>query len=279
MCYYNGVKVTKPELIRLLQLEKLIANIQEINTDFNQGPLYNEPYPVIRATEAKDDFVVERMEWGFLPPGNAWPFLKTREDVNKFRFGYKDGTGTFIPGLTTLNAKAENLFINEKGKKSLYADRVMDSRILVLSTGFWEWRHLPEIGKKGQPLKSVRKIPYFIHLKDTSRPFYMAGFSSPFTDKVTGEHVNTFAVPTTVSNHLMSQVHNAKLRMPCILTEELAYEWLFGNLDAARVKEIASFQYPSELMEAYTVAKKPGEQIDPRAPFEYADVPALEVAA
>lgn len=38
------------------------------------------------------------------------------------------------------------------------------------------------------------------------------------------------------------------LRMPAILNEHLAYEWMFDNLDETRILEIASTQIPVEEM-------------------------------
>jgi hypothetical protein len=75
----------------------------------------------------------------------------------------------------------------------------------------------------------------------------------------------------------MLQVHNIKKRMPTILTEDLAYEWLFGNLDEKRILEIASFQYPASEMQACTIAKDFREALEPTKEFEYEDLPALEL--
>jgi putative SOS response-associated peptidase YedK len=64
---------------------------------------------------------------------------------------------------------------------------------------------------------------------------------------------------------MMAKIHNKKQltnpledtdpRMPTILPEELAYEWLFGDLDKKRIMEIASYQYPSDQMMAWPVDK------------------------
>jgi len=43
--------------------------------------------------------------------------------------------------------------------------------------------------------------------------------------------------------------------MPAILTEDLAWEWLFGNLNEERISEIAGYQFPAEQMEACTISK------------------------
>jgi putative SOS response-associated peptidase YedK len=75
---------------------------------------------------------------------------------------------------------------------------------------------------------------------------------------------------------LMQQVHNSKMRMPCILTEDLAFEWLFGHPDENRVVEIASTQYPPSEMAAYPIAKDFTTALNPQEPFEYAELPPLE---
>ncbi|MDP4129807.1 MAG: SOS response-associated peptidase family protein [Bacteroidota bacterium] len=272
MCYYNGIRVTHGEYLRLKDLEKLFA---PIHMPLVQGPMYapDVRYPVLRATAEKSDFEIVPMDWGFLPEESKWPFLKDREQVDRWRKGYKDAAG-WHKGYTTLNATCENLLINEKGNTSLYASAARARRILIPSTGFFEWRHLPELGKKGQPLKSTLKIPHFIYLPEhvaVGKPFYMAGIYNTWVDDSTGESVDTFAILTTVANHLMQQIHNSKNRMPTILEEDLAYEWLFGNLSDARILEIAATQFPARRMWAHTVEKKFIEAVDPTIPYDYKD--------
>lgn len=104
----------------------------------------------------------------------------------------------------------------------------------------------------------------------------MAGIWTPWTDKETGEYVESFAIVTTRANALMQQVHNSKMRMPCILNEDLAYEWLFGKLDEKRVIEIAGSQYPASEMFAHPIAKDFTIALNPQQPFEYAELPPLE---
>lgn len=278
MCYYNNIKVTHGEFVRLKHLEKFVASM---DIPIIEGPLYSVEarYPVLKPIEGKEDFEIANMEWGFLPGENEWPFLKNRLEVERWRKGYKDEKGEWHNGYTTLNATCENLFTNERGKPSLYRNAVMERRILVPSTGFFEWRHLPQIGKKGQPLKAMAKYPYYIYLPEflaAGRPFYMAGFWNAWTDSETGEHVETFSIVTAVANSLMAQVHNAKKRMPTILNEDLAYEWMFGKLSRERIAEIAATQYPASRMWAHTIAKDFKNTLDPTAEFDYGDmVPAL----
>lgn len=73
----------------------------------------------------------------------------------------------------------------------------------------------------------------------------------------------------------MQQVHNTKKRMPVILTEELAEEWLFGNIDQKRIQEIATYQFPAEKMYAYPVAKKFLLEADPAKEEVYENLPVI----
>lgn len=70
----------------------------------------------------------------------------------------------------------------------------------------------------------------------------MAGVWQPWTDKETGETFDTFAIVTTEANELMSLVHNKKKRMPTILTDEAAKEWMKPNLDEKQIQELATSQ-------------------------------------
>jgi putative SOS response-associated peptidase YedK len=272
MCYYYGQKVTRAEFIRLKELEKEVMKYEFLNKDIHNGFAY-KPVAVLKPKESKDNFDIVEMEWGMVPP-----YLKNRDAVEKFRNGYKDETGKWRIGYTTLNAMDQNLFTNDKGNKSMYADAARSRRCLVLSSGIYEWQHVPKKNKKtGAPLKTVDKYPYHITVKD-SPYFYMAGLWQSWTDKETGEYVETVTIVTTKANHLMEQVHNVKKRMPTILDEDLGWEWIMGDLSDERIMEIASTQYPSELMDACTVAKDFLASLDPATPFVYEDLPALELS-
>jgi len=268
MCYYNGQKVTRDEFIRLKQLEKAVSRYDFLNRDLQVGFDYNMN-AVLKRDPEKEDFDIVQMGWGFIPH-----YLKTREDVFKMRNGYKDVKGKFHPGIITLNAVCEELLLPGK----IYRDAALKRRCLVLSTGFFEWRHIYPLNKRtGEPLKTAIKYPYYISLKDRGY-FYMAGIWQPWTDKTSGEHVETFAIVTTKANKLMEQVHNSKKRMPTILNDDLAYEWMFGDLDEKRILEIAATQYPAEEMQACSIAKDFRDALEPAKPFEYEDFPALELS-
>ncbi len=271
MCYYNGQKVTRAEFIRLKDLEKEIRRYDFLDKGVISG-FSDIPVAVLVPNEDRSNFEIVQMEWGMLPP-----YLQNREAVQKFRTGYKDAQGKWHTGYTTQNAKAENLFISERGGASMFADAARQRRCLVLSTGFFEWRHVNRLNKKtGQPLKVADKFPYYINVKNQDY-FYMAGIWQPWTDKETGEHVNTLAITTTSANSLMAQVHNSKLRMPTILNDELAWQWMMTDLADEKIQEIALSQFPANDMFACTITKEFQAMLDPTEPYEYADLPALDL--
>jgi putative SOS response-associated peptidase YedK len=212
---------------------------------------------------------------GFIPDSWMGRPLDTREKVAEWRKGYKNPSGVWVQGITTLNAVGEELLLKNK----IYRQSALERRCLILSSGFFEWHHyFPAHKKTGLPLKTEATIPHYITLKEKPY-FYMAGIYKPWTDVVTGEHVDTCAIVTTTAkgNRIMEWVHNSKERMPTILNEDLAYEWLFGKLSEERITEIATTQLPMEQLQACPIDKKFREALDPTQVFIYGDeVPSLE---
>jgi len=249
MCYYNGQKITRAESIRLKGIEKAIRKYNFLNVGVHNGFNYAPCAILVPSADGKD-FDIVQAEWGYVPG-----FVKTRTEANIFRAKY-----------TTLNFKSENLFVKEDGKRSMWADAAKNRRCLVLSTGIVESRHIPKIGKKGQPLKEMIKYPYYVTVKGQEY-FYMPGLYNEWLDPETSEFVNTEAIGITEANSLMRQIHNSKLRMPTILTEDLAYEWLLGKPGEVRLSEIARTQIPSRLLDFCTIdpAYRTGGEAVPRA--------------
>jgi hypothetical protein len=73
----------------------------------------------------------------------------------------------------------------------------------------------------------------------------------------------------------MSRVHNKKQRMPLILPDELALEWMQPGLGEKRLKELTHYQLDSELMETYTIPKDFRQALDPVERVEVEGLPAL----
>lgn len=271
MCYYNGQRVSRSEFIRLMDLEKAVMKYDFLNNDLHDGFSYGN-IAVIKPTEDKCNFDIVQMEWGFIPS-----YIKNREAVHNMRFGYKDSKGIFRPPYTTLNAKGDELLsIDPKtNKEKIYRQAALHRRCLILSTEFYEWQHIYPLNKRtGQPLKTPNKYPYHIGLKDREY-FFIAAIWQNWTDKDTGETVDTVALVTTDANPLMRQIHNSKNRMPTMLPDELAWEWMMGDLSEERIKELATYQISGKEMEAYTVEKDFKTSGTPGKAFVYAEVPEL----
>jgi len=272
MCYYNAQKVTHQEFLRLKQLEKTIVEHDFFNrlviVGFDFGPT-----TVLKPIEGKEDFEIVKMEWGFIPDALKWPFIETREDAFKVRRGYTDPRGKYVQPLNFLNAVSEELLASNK----VYRQAALHRRCIIPSSGFYDWRHIFPLNKRtGQPLKTAVKYPYRVMVKEKEL-FWMAGIWQQWSDAETGETVDTCSIVTTEANLVMSQVHNSKKRMPTMLTDDLAYEWMFGELDEKRISEIAGWQIPWDDLQYYTLAKDFLSSADPLKEFAYPELAPLEL--
>jgi len=214
------------------------------------------------------------MEWGFIPDDWFGKAIDTRQKADDFRKGWMDASGKFVPGISMLNAMSEELLLPYKK----YRSSALERRCLVLSTGFYEWRHVYPLNKRtGKPLKTALKIPHFISIKAQDY-FFMAGIYKPWTDRQTGETFDTVSIITTAApeGHLMATIHNSKCRMPSILHEDLAYEWLFGTSPSEdHLRSIAQTVYPSDQFQAITIAKDFKTALAPQEAFMYEELPEL----
>ncbi len=237
MCYYNGIRVAKGEYAKLMKEDILLA---KYDRPLQSGFSY-ENWPVILDKKAKT--VSELAHWEFIP---FW--YKSMEEVEASRKKY-----------TTLNAKGETLLTSR-----IYKEAARERRCLVLSSGFYEWRHY-----KG------KAYPYHIKVKGKDL-FYMAGVWQGWTDKETGERLDTFALITTEANELMTQVHTNKKRMPTILTDETAEAWMSPDISEREIKKIATY-HTTDLLEAQTIRKDFRTADDPMEPYEYEELPPLKL--
>ena len=272
MCYYNAQKVTHSEFLRLKNIEKnlkehdFFTRLVIVGFDFGKTT-------VLKPIGGEEDFEIVQMEWGFLPDPLKWPFIETREDAFKIRRGYTDARGKFVQPLNFLNAVSEELSAPNK----VYRQAGLNRRCIIPSSGFYDWRHVFPLNKRtGQPLKTAVKYPYRVMVKNKEL-FWIAGIWNQWTDAETGETVDTCSIVTTEANLVMSQIHNSKKRMPTMLTDELAWEWMFGKLDEKRISEIARWQIPWEELKYYTLTKDFLNSVDPLAEFVYPELPPLDL--
>ena len=112
-------------------------------------------------------------------------------------------------GNRMINARAETV-----AEKPSYRSAYKHRRCAILANGFYEWR------KEGNG-----KTPWFITTEDDS-PFAFAGLWEAWSDKETGESLQTTTIITADANDFMSSLHH---RMPVILQPDAADRWFSGD--------------------------------------------------
>lgn len=255
MCYINGVKVSLETFIRFKQHEKELKQLTAAGL-FNQPAKrcfdYTE-WPIIRI-DGYGEWDAVPMEWGIIAP-----WIKSREEARQSRIMYP-----------TYNAIGAEML-----QKKTFATPARKHRCLVPSTGFYEYMHVPKIGKKGQPLKAVDKIPFYITVPGQPL-FYMAGIYSPWFDHDKDDWINTFSIITAEAGPVMAQVHNTKKRQPTILPPALAERWTDKDLTDTEIVEIASHQFDNNQLKAHTVSQQFWNDADPAVEVHYDTVPEIK---
>ncbi|MDJ0793130.1 MAG: SOS response-associated peptidase [Woeseiaceae bacterium] len=112
-------------------------------------------------------------------------------------------------GNRMINARAETV-----AEKPSFRAAYRHRRCLVLADGFYEWQRDGNV-----------KTPYFISLA-SGEPFAFAALWENWTDKETGESLQTTTLITTEANDFMKPLHH---RMPVVLEANGAGEWLAGS--------------------------------------------------
>ncbi len=256
MCFHIGININRASHIKLKKKEKKLNELN-INVEQPYASGFNYPmWPVLKPIEGGSDFIPMMMHWEFIPS-----YIRSAEDLLHFRKGgLNPKTGRKDFPHNTLNAIGEEIL-----NKPTYKEAAMQRRCLVLATGFYEWRHFTPPGGKDTA------YPYYISLKDQEY-FYMAGIYNPWVDQKTGEMVDSFAILTTAANPLMEMVHNKKKRMPVILPEDEAEQWIQSDLSTEAIARIASYQISSDLMDAKTIRKDFRLLEEPREAFNYEEL-------
>ncbi len=114
-------------------------------------------------------------------------------------------------GNRMINARAETV-----AEKPSYRNAFRHRRCVVLADGFYEWHRQGDI-----------KTPHFISLA-SGDAFGMAALWESWTDKETGESIQSTTLVTTEANDFMRPLHH---RMPVVLQPESADGWLAGTGD------------------------------------------------
>lgn len=167
---------------------------------------------------------------------------KEPETINLYRWGLvpfwaKDENAAEDISTKTMNAREDTIF-----EKASFKNSIRKKRCLIPATGFYEWMHYKN-----------QAFPHYIYLKN-SDIFTFAGIWSSWTNKSTGEILNTFSIITTDANPMMAKIHNKKKRMPVILKQENEKDWIYPDLKENEIKELMK-PYDDNEMEAYTISK------------------------
>ena len=109
-------------------------------------------------------------------------------------------------GNRMINARAETV-----AEKPAYRAAYRHRRCIVLADGFYEWRR-----------DGDSKVPFFISTAN-GQPFAMAGLWENWSDKESGDQLQTVTLITTSANEFMAPLHH---RMPFVLEPGTAGEWL-----------------------------------------------------
>lgn len=175
-------------------------------------------FPKMPVITMQGNEVIKRYNWGLIP---LW--VNSKQQADEIR-------------VNTLNAKAETAF-----EKPSFKQSILIQRCIIPVTGFFEW----------QTQGPKNKIPHYIHLPNQPI-FSLAGIYATWENTTNQEKFNTFSILTCEANSLMQQIHNSKMRMPCILNKEQEELWLNPNLVQAEIKELMK-AYDTKEMEAYPI--------------------------
>ena len=114
-------------------------------------------------------------------------------------------------GNKMINARAETV-----AEKPSYRTAFKHRRCIVLADGFYEWHRDGDV-----------KIPHYISL-ESGEPFGLAALWESWTDKESGESLNTTTLLTMAANEFMQPLHH---RMPVILQPDTAGDWMSSPQD------------------------------------------------
>jgi putative SOS response-associated peptidase YedK len=215
MCFYYCLTKKNPAKL----IENKIVKEEQLSL-FNESYLVNgfdNPAMPVITDDNPDE--IQFFQWGIIP---SW--VKDKDTADNLRN-------------STLNAKAETIF-----EKASFKHSIRKKRCLILCSGFFEWQKI-----KG------KKYPYYISLKD-DEVFVFGGIWSSWTNKETGEIINTYSVITTEANEFVGNIHNTKKRMPLILEPEDALKWIDKNRTEEEIKNLMKPCNASK-MKAHTVKK------------------------
>lgn len=185
------------------------------------------------ADEYKPDPNIAISDFGFVVTSDE-PDL-----VQRMRFGIiPEDSETAHVDFATFNIRSEEV-LDKPTFEPLIRFR---QTCLIIADGFYEPETVSENDKRPWRFVTERKT------------FCFAGLWTQWTDPITGEVINSYAIMTCKSNNTVEEKHK-KGRMPVILPKVYERMWLNKKLS---VEELLSLcvPYPDHLMNCYRVSKK-----------------------
>lgn len=160
--------------------------------------------------------VITELQWGLIP---HW--VKDTKQANEM-------------ATMCLNAKIETV-----EEKPSFRESAKHKRCVIPATSFYEWKWLDSKGKSKQKFEISM---------EGEELFAFGGLWSDWTNKETGEVIQTFSIVTTSANALMEEIHNIKKRMPLILKPTEVEQWLHYSEDYDKYTALAHAQQLKAVM-------------------------------
>ena len=178
MCGRKNLINSKESIINELMIDEW--SIKNYNPSYNIAP--TQYSPILIKNNGKR--IAKLMKWGLVP---TWS--KSDSFASKM-----------------INARIESI-----KEKSSYKNLIFQSRCIIISNGYYEWR------KKGE-----YKEPYYFYHKNSLLLFAGLWTSWEKSSKI----INTYTIITTTAFSEIKHIHN---RMPLIINPIDIDKWLRGN--------------------------------------------------
>lgn len=240
MCGRFALTISPLELARQLDL----PFEPDLQPRYNIAP--SQQLPVLRRKQ-QGDRELANMRWGLIPSWSKDPAIGNR----------------------MINARAETV-----AEKPSFRAALKRRRCLVPASGFYEWKQPEDSNKKSadadpksESTETKRresgtaknrgtrpaKQPYYIRPPGQSPDalFCFAGLWEHWTDKKSGEQIESFTIITTSANDFMRSIHD---RMPVIVDPADFARWLDPDtIESEKVLELLR-PCPSDKLQAYPVS-------------------------
>lgn len=198
------------------------AKLKDIEQEFKINLSESKPKPRYNIAPSQeidavlnqaDKTILTRLKWGLIPSWAKDPDIGNR----------------------MINARGETL-----AEKPSFREAFKKRRCIIPATGFYEWKKV-----------AGGKQPYYFFLPDKAI-FGFAGLYEEWTDKETGDFLETCTIITTEANGVLKPVHD---RMPVILNHENYALWLDEKVDDTNQLQKLIAPYPAKEMNSYPVSK------------------------